>query len=341
MAVMKCLVLGGSGSAGSYLCEYLTRLGHEVIGTGRNPRVHLHPDFILLDNKDDNTVYLSYRLVNCDLTIWQDTIEVLERNRPDYIFNLAANADVRGSFDRPLEVLDNNIKSTAHLLEAIRQLKHFDGYDPIIQHCSTSEVYGIISQDDCPVSETYPLKPVNVYAVSKLTQEQLALAYHKMYGLKVIVTRAFGYINPRRHNIFSTAFAKQIVEIERGKKEYLEHGNLDSVRTLMDVRDVSRAYWYAATKGRVGEIYNIGSTQPISVKEFLDILVNKVQEKRKQEANPLEVRAWQNPDLMRPIDVTLQIPDTRKFLSETGFHCEYTLDESINWLLEECRKSSG
>jgi GDP-4-dehydro-6-deoxy-D-mannose reductase len=321
---MKCLVTGGSGSAGSYLCEYLVSLGHEVIGTTRK-------EPITYITNTSTEPWGGYRLAHCDLTIWQDTWEALYYNRPDYIFNLAANADVRGSFDHPMAVLDNNIKSTANLLEAIRQIKSLTKgeFDPIIQHCSTSEVYGLISQGDCPVSETYPLKPVNVYAVSKLTQEQLALAYHKMYGLKVIVTRAFGYINPRRHNIFSTAFAKQIVEIERGTREYLEHGNLDSIRTLMDVRDISRAYWYAATKGRIGEIYNIGSTQPISVMEFLLLL------RVKSKIDNFVCK--ENPDLIRPIDVTLQIPDTRKFLSETGFHCEYTLDESINWLLEECR----
>jgi GDP-4-dehydro-6-deoxy-D-mannose reductase len=316
----KILVTGGSGSAGSYLCQYLASLGHDVIGTTRG-------EDAIVDHVTE--FRRAYRLKHWELT--EPQFILLRHEKPDYIFNLAANADVRGSFNNPIWTLDNNIKSTAQLLDAVQQLKKLEGYDPIIQHCSTSEVYGLISQEDCPVSETYPIKPVNVYAVSKLAQEQLALAYNKMYGLKVIVTRAFGYINPRRKNIFSTAFARQIVEIEKGKRQFVEHGNLDSVRTLMDVRDIAKAYWLAAIRGRVGEIYNIGSTQPISVKDFLTILISKTDR---------TIACEENPDLIRPIDVTLQIPDTRKFLSETGFFPEYTLDQSINWLLEECRNVS-
>jgi GDP-4-dehydro-6-deoxy-D-mannose reductase len=314
----KIFITGASGSCGSYLCEYLSRNPNmEVYGTIRRNRQHLRPE--------------GYNLCEIELTVFNEIYFSLKYHKPDIIFNLAANADVRGSFDRPIEVLNNNIFSTANLLEAVALLKKQEGYDPIIQHCSTSEVYGIITEKDGPVDENYPLKPVNVYAVSKLTQEQLALAYHKMYGLRVIVTRAFGYINPRRNNIFSTAFARQLVEIERGKRQTLEHGNLDSVRTLMDVRDICRAYWYAATQGEVGEVYNIGSTQPISVKDFLTLLVRKSNMKDKA------MRFKTNEDLLRPVDVTLQIPNTKKFLARTGFYCDHTLDESIKWLLEECR----
>jgi GDP-4-dehydro-6-deoxy-D-mannose reductase len=325
MSKIKILITGASGSAGSYLAEYLSSFSkelYEVIGTTRYES----------EQKD------GYRLEFCDLTFLQHAERIIEY-RPDYIFNLAANADVRGSFDNPHHVLGNNIFSTANLLEAIHKQKVKNGYDPIIQHCSTSEVYGIITEEECPVAETYPLKPVNVYAVSKLTQEQLALAYHKMYGLKVIVTRAFGYINPRRANIFSTAFARQIVDIERGKKLNMSHGNLDSVRTLLDVRDISTAYWYAATRGDFGEIYNIGSTQPISVAEFLTLLVRKSEAYTKSLCNPKIIRTYEDQALIRPIDVTLQIPDTRKFLAKTGWSPKYTLDESINWLLEECRNA--
>lgn len=313
----KCLITGISGSAGSFLGEYLSKgvttsdTLFEVHGTSRTAREH----------KD-------YKIWQCDLTDYSSVLRLILDVRPDYVFNLAANADVRDSFRNPLAILNNNINSTANLLEAIRFARDEYLIDPKIVHCSTSEVYGIIKEEDCPVDENYPINPVNVYGVSKLTQERLALAYHKMYGLKIINTRAWGYINPRRSNIFSTAFAKQIVEIERGKRNYLRHGNIKSVRTLADVRDIARGYWYAASQGDLGETYHVGSTQPISVEQFLHLLIKKTD---------VSIYTEEDKELLRPVDISYQVPCTKKFMARTGWSPQYTLDESINWLLESIR----
>ena len=75
----------------------------------------------------------------------------------------------------------------------------------------------------------------------------------------------FTYFNPRREDLFSTAFAKQVVSIEKGKQEILRHGNLDSVRTMVDVRDAMRAYWLTVVYCNEGDVYNIGGSKTISV----------------------------------------------------------------------------
>ena len=68
----------------------------------------------------------------------------------------------------------------------------------------------------------------------------------------------FTYFNGRRDNLFASAFAKQIVEIENNQRKFLEHGYLESQRSILDIRDAMEAYYLAATKGKIGEIYNIG-----------------------------------------------------------------------------------
>ena len=82
--------------------------------------------------------------------------------------------------------------------------------------------------------------------------------YYKNFGLNIIRTRMFTYINPLREDLFATSFAKQIVEIELGRRRILKHGNLKSIRTIVDIRDAMNAYWLAIKKCKSGEVYNIG-----------------------------------------------------------------------------------
>ena len=212
---------------------------------------------------------------------------------------------------------------TANLLEGVRLICP----ETILQMCSTSEVYG--NPSTFPMTEEHPLKPVNPYSVSKLAQESLAYAYHKSWNLRIVITRMFAYINPRRHDLFATAFARQVVGIETGIIDCLNYGNLDSIRTLIDVRDAMRTYWLASERCEYGTPYNIGGRDSLSVGEFLNRLITHAK-------CPIEIK--QDPTLLRPVDVTKQVPDTTKFDTLTGFKPEYTLDESIDWLLEHCRR---
>ena len=198
----------------------------------------------------------------------------------------------------------------------------------MIQFCGTSEVYGQVKPEEVPIKESQNIDPINVYAISKLTQEKLVKSYFHTYDIPCVITRAFGYINPRRPDIFSSAFAKQIVDIERGKEKVLWHGNLDSIRTLLDVRDVVESYWVAANKCELGEAYNIGNTEPIRVGDFLEEL--KKQAKCK-------IISSTDPTLMRPVDVTLQIPSVEKFYQRTKWTPKYTLEDSVKLLLDHYR----
>ncbi len=317
----NALITGAAGSGGSYLAEYLiseTKL-EEVHGL---VRWHSTTSASNLSNVAD-----TINVHECDLMDLASTIRVLQKVKPDVIFHLASNANVRASFDTPISILNNNMMGTANLFEAIRIVCP----NTLVQHCSTSEVYGDVRKEDIPIKENCPLRPVSPYAVSKTAQDHLAFAYFKSFDLKIIRTRMFTYFNPRRGDLFSTAFAKQVVAIEKGNQDILRHGNLDSVRTMVDVRDAMKAYWLAATRCEIGEVYNIGGTKTISVGDVLRIMVNLAK---------VPVTTEMNSALLRAKDVTLQVPDSSKFIKRTGWTEEYSFDESLDHLLNYWRNKA-
>ena len=139
----------------------------------------------------------------------------------------------------------------------------------------------------------------------------------------------FSYTNSRRNNLFQTAFANQIAKIEKGKLKQLKHGNLNSIRTFVDIDDAMEAYWLAAKKGKIGEVYNIGGNKIISVKQFLKELIKLAKCKIKHSIDK---------KLLRPQDVTLQIPNVKKFTKHTGWVPKVSFQESVKKLLNDCRK---
>ena len=307
----KYLITGILGSGGSYLAEYLLDKG-EIHGIAR-----WHTSKTVREK-------IPYVIHESDLLDISSIIRALKASRPDVIFHIASHANVRAGFDTPLAVIHNNVMGTANLLEAIRILE----MDPIILLCSTSEVYGQRPRGSGPISESAEINPVSPYAVSKLTQDALGYAYFKSFGLRVIRTRMFTYLNPRRADLFATSFAMQVARIEAGLQEELVHGNLDSIRTMLDVRDAVRAYGVAAEKGIPGEVYNIGGTETMTVGKFLEKLKSMAR---------CPVTSRQDPALVRPMDVTLQIPDCTKFKQTTGWEPEISFDDSVEFLLNHCR----
>lgn len=314
---MNILITGITGSGGSYLAEYILANHPEcsVWGTSR-----WHSTSVL-----NNIKGIKDKIVvkECDLNDLSSVIRLLNECKPVKIFHLAATANVHVAFKTPLSVLQNNIFSTANLLEAIRLCCP----DTIFQQCSTSEVCG--TPVTAPITEDHPLNPSNPYAVSKLCAEKLVSSYVMCYGLKAVITRAFAYINPRRHDLFATAFAMQVARIEQGKQSILKHGNLNSGRTLIDVREIAEAYWIASEKCEYGVPYNIGGENKISVGEFLELLKSKAK---------VNIHSFLDESLLRPSDITAQYPDTSRFYLKTGWKPSISLDSSVEWLLDNCRK---
>jgi GDP-4-dehydro-6-deoxy-D-mannose reductase len=314
----KALITGITGSTASYLVEYILEYqpGVEVHGIAR---WHSTSKSNISSFGDRITVH------ECDLGDFPSIVNVLEKVKPDLIFHIASYANVRTSFITPISVVNNNIIGTLNLFEAIRISK----IDPVIHLCSTSEVYGEVDAKDMPITEDHPMRPASPYAVSKAAQDLLGFSYWRSYKMKIITTRMFSYLNPRRDDLFSTSFAKQVAEIEIGRRKVLRHGNLDSLRAIMDIRDAVEAYWFAVERCEFGEAYNIGGGVSIKVGEFLDLL-------KKLAKYPIKTEL--DPNLLRPSDVTLQMPDATKFINATGWKPKYFFEESVQNLLDYWRE---
>ena len=319
MNFSKILITGIAGSGGSYLAEYIYN---------NHPKVVIHGLARSQSSRENlKSIHTKVNIHEADLMDFGSVSSVLEKVRPDVIFHLAAFANVRSSFVTPNLFLSNNILSTGNLFEAIRSTHQ----DPIIQLCSTSEVYGQVDKKDVPIKENAPMKPASPYAVSKATQDLLGWTYFTSYKMKIIRTRMFTYLNPRRTDLFASSFAKQVAWIERGLQNELTHGNLESVRTIVDMRDAMRAYWLTVLYCNPGEAYNIGGTTTMKVGEFLERLIA---------LSKTSISTRCDPTLLRPSDVTLQIPCIDKFINETGWAPEYSFEESISHLLDFWRKKA-
>lgn len=316
----RVLITGIAGSGGSYLAGYILE---------NYPDVEVHGISRWHSTTQNNLINISARLTvhEADLVDFGSVLAVLEDVRPEGIFHLAAHANVRASFITPATVLTNNIIGTSNLFEAVRAAR----LDPMIQLCSTSEVYGQVDPSDVPIREDTPMRPVSPYAVSKVSQDLLGWTYFLSYKLRIIRTRMFAYLNPRRTDLFATSFARQVARIEAGLQKELVHGNLDSVRTLIDVRDAMEAYWHALVDCEPGEAYNIGGTTTVTVGEVLKRLLAMT-------STPIPTRL--DPQLLRPTDVTLQIPNVEKFIKATGWKPKYSFEESLQYLLDYWRRQT-
>jgi GDP-mannose 4,6-dehydratase len=317
---VKALITGITGFVGSHLAEYILdrHPGVEVAGLKRwrSPQEHI------------TGIRDRVPLFDGDLRDLSSLLRLLAAFPADVIFHLAAQSYVTTSYYAPADTMENNVVGTVNLLEAVRLSRQ----DPVIHVCSSSEVYGQVEQKDLPIREDCPLRPVSPYAVSKVGEDAAAFMYFKAYGLRTIRSRMFTHSGPRRGEVFvDSFFCRQIAAIELGRQPpVLRVGNLESVRTFADVRDTVRAYWLLAEKCPAGEVYNIGGATTMTIREMLDraLALSRFSGK-------IEVRV--DPALIRPADVTLQIPCVDKFRAATGWSPEIPYEQTLRDMLEYWR----
>jgi len=308
---MKILVTGATGFAGSHLVEALRgKSGVEIFGTTFHAKIdHPHLDWDAL------------HLRELDLTDKAGVDRLIQEVQPDHIYHLASFAFVGKSFERADELLQNNIHVQLHLLEAVRL------YAPQARVLSigSAEEYGYSEQGEVPIRETHPLRPVNPYAVSKVTQEMLAIAYQKSFGMNIVRVRPFNHIGERQSPEFAIpAFVKQIVAIERGQQTALKVGLLTAVRDFTDVKDMVRAYITIMEAGVSGEVYNAGSGVGVSMAHVIELL--------KEFANR-EILLEVDETRVRPFDVPEIIANVER-LHSLGWKPTIPLQESLRRVLE-------
>ncbi|MCS7286227.1 MAG: GDP-mannose 4,6-dehydratase [Anaerolineae bacterium] len=313
---MRAFITGIGGFAGSHLAEFLLEnTDWEISG--------------LIHRSPGNAEHLKnrVRLERGDLGNYQSIEEILARIRPHYIFHLAAMAFVPDSWRDPWGVFENNVRGQLNVLQAVVNIK----LDSCILVVGSNEEYGIIPEEDLPVREDTPLRPNNPYGVSKVAQDFLGLQFHLSHGLYVVRVRPFNHTGPRqRPDFVIPAFAKQLAEAEAGlRPPVIKVGNLSPRRDFTDVRDVVRAYYLALTKGKPGEVYNVGSGKAYSIKEVLDMLLKMC---------PIEVKVEQDPALMRPSDVPVTLCDYSKLKRDTGWEPSIPLEKTLEDIMDYWRK---
>ncbi|MFW9991911.1 MAG: GDP-mannose 4,6-dehydratase [Candidatus Odinarchaeota archaeon] len=320
------LITGIGGFVASHMADLLLSKGETVIGTYR-----WNEDLSRIEHIKDKIT-----MVPMDLLDYSSIYKVLKYH-VDSIYHLAAQSYVPDSFYYPALTIEINTVGTVNLLEVVRNIRDEISnwpriFDPVIHICSSSEVYGQVNPDEVPIKETQPFRPQNPYAIGKVGADMAAYTYFRNYGLKTIRTRMFTHTGPRRTMASAeSSFAMQIARIEANLQEpVVKHGNLESIRTIADVRDACRAYYELVNKCGPGEVYNIGGDKTLSIGEILDYLIS---------LSSVKIRKELDPALLRPSDVTLQIPDCTKFKAATDWKPEIPFEKTMLDLLDWWRSA--
>lgn len=342
---MRVLITGITGFAGSHLADYLDTLdGVEVYGMYRwRSRLDNLDDLRrgghlnMIEGGASNIAAIQQafdpaqvNLVAGDLVDALSMRIVVEAVRPDRIFHLAAQSHVPTSWNSPTETIRTNVEGQINLFEAVRAV----GIDPLIQIAGSSEEYGLVHEDEVPISETNDLRPLSTYAVSKVAQDRLAYQYWRSYGLRSIIARGFNHCGPRQTENFVVAtLARQIAAIEAGLQEpVIQVGDLTSKRDLTDVRDIARAYWLLLEHCAPGEVYNIGSDGTRSIQEVLD---------RYLTLTDIHIRIEQDSNRLRPSDVKILWANDAKFRTVTGWKPHIAFDQTLRDTLNYWRQRVG
>lgn len=322
---MRALVTGAAGFVGSYLMEYLVdNTDWDIYGMLRwQDSVENLEEIIPMANKAERV-----RFVYADLRDTLSIRDMIRTIKPDYVFHLAAQSYPQTSFTAPLDTMDTNIQGTVRVLDAIKECVP----EAKVHVCSSSEVYGRVPVKYIPITEDAPFHPASPYAISKIGTDLVGRFYAEAYGINAMITRMFTHTGPRRGDVFAeSSFAKQIAMIEAELiPPVVKVGNLDSLRTLADVRDAVRAYHMLLTiKPIAGEVYNIGGTHTCTVGYILNTLIK---------LTGLDIDTEVDPERLRPLDADLQVPDCTKFMKHTGWKPEISYEQTMIDLLDYWRE---
>ncbi len=312
------LVTGGAGFIGSHLCEKLIEAGHRVtaiddLSTGHIANIlHLkdHPNFQFVRETILNT-------------------QVLDRvtSQSDIVVHLAAAVGVKLIIEKPVHTINTNILGTERVLTTANR------YGCKVLLASTSEVYGknakvpFREEDDCVLGPTIHHRWS--YAASKAVDEFLGLAFHRQFGLPVVIMRFFNAIGPRqtgKYGMVVPRFIRQAL-----KQTPLEvYGNGAQSRCFADVEDVVTAILLLADNPKAeGEVFNIGSTEEVTINELAQRIIRLTQSSSTIVHIPYdEAYAPGFEDLQR------RIPSIEKLQKLTGFRLKYSLEEALLRVIE-------
>lgn len=251
---MKILVTGGAGFIGSAVIRHIIQnTNNQVLNIDKLTYAGN------LESLKEIDQYPNYEFKQIDICDREQITAAIDAFQPNAIMHLAAESHVDRSIDGPAAFIQTNIVGTYTLLEAAR--KYWMGLDAEAQqnfrfhHISTDEVYGDLEVTTDLFTETTSYAPSSPYSASKASSDHLVRAWHRTYGLPVIVTNCSNNYGPYH---FPEKLIPLVILNALDAKPLPVYGNGQQIRDWLFVEDHARALYKVVTEGVVGETYNIG-----------------------------------------------------------------------------------
>ena len=309
------LITGITGQCGSYLAELLLSKGYKVIGMYRRTSTVTF-ERIAHIQRDKNI-----ELVSGDLQDQGSIAGIIEKYKPDEVYNLAAQSFVQTSWSQPVFTGEVTGLGVTKVLEAIRQV------NPKIKfyQASSSEMFGKVQE--VPQKETTPFYPRSPYGVAKLYGHWITVNYRESYNMFAVSGILFNNESPRRGLEFVTRkITDAVARIKYKKEKELRLGNLESKRDWGFSGDYVKAMWLMLQQERP-DTYVIGTEKTHSVREFCDVAFKYV---------GLNYKDYVKKDMQfyRPAEVDLLIADASKAHKVLGWKPKVQFNELVEMMVE-------
>jgi len=253
----------------------------------------------------------------------------------DGVIHLAAKSNVPDAIADPIETYNTNLYGTINLLDALEQ----SGFDGQFLYVSSGDVYGQVTEDMIPITESQFPMPRNPYGASKVAAEMYALQYASRCGFDVMVARSFNHIGPGQSTKFVLpSMLSQIVEppadakLESENKRLLTVGNIDVTRDFTSVSDVVDAYVALLERGQSGEIYNVCSGVETSIRQLLEVAGSQMDVQVETQVDPSRLRAGEQERVRGSY---------QKIHEQTGWTPKVSLPNVISEVLEELKNMNA
>lgn len=296
-----------------------------VTGAGGFVGVHLVRH---LEEQGDDVVQLERTVDGIDIADADALTDAVVGAKPEAVYHLAGAADVGGSWSEPRETFLANALGTLNVLEASREA----GADRVLA-VTSADVYGRVTEDELPIGEDQPLRPVSPYAASKVAADALAQQAWLGHRLPVVRVRAFNHLGPGQSDRFvAPSLAARIARNERDGGDDVPIGNMTPLRDVTDVRDVVRAYRLLIDAGEPGAVYNVCRGSAVSVRQIAEALLGMA-------SRPM--RLVSDPGLQRPVDIPVLVGDNAALRRATGWVPTIPLERTLTDVLEDWRARLG
>ena len=294
------LIFGIGGFVGSYLAREFLNCGYAVWGS---------------DKVKSDILPAEVQFQEADLLIAEQVMDLMQKDSPDIVVNLAAISSVGASWNIPQATISVNVVGALNIMEAARKCAAM----PKVMFIGSSEEY---AASDTPITEKTSLDANNPYGISKMTQERFAQVYRERYGMKIYCVRPFNHTGVgQRDSFVLPSFCKQVAEIEKsGRPGVIKVGNLAAERDFSDVRDIVRAYRMIVESNDGAKIYNVGSGKAYSLTELLEYIVSLSNQKITVKVDPARVR---------PIDTPRICCDYGEIEKDLGWKPQYSIFDTL------------